>query len=116
MLEWYLFISKLNITLSEPIKLLNEQFNIPLLTALLLGLLGSTSPCQLTTNASAVAFISQKLRDVKGAWKTVLAYTPGKVMVYTGGGGEAHVSVPPSQPFPTKGEGDVMDSVYKETI
>ncbi len=83
MLEWYAWLSQLNAALSEPLTTWSERLNIPVLTALLLGLLGSTAPCQLTTNASAMALVAQRLADFKGAWKTALAYTAGKVVVYT---------------------------------
>ena len=83
MLEWYAWLSQLNAALSEPLTAWSERLNIPVLTALLLGLLGSTAPCQLTTNASAMALVAQRLADVKGAWQTALAYTAGKVVVYT---------------------------------
>jgi cytochrome c biogenesis protein CcdA len=83
MLEWYAWLSQLNAAVSEPLTAWSERLNIPLLTALLLGLLGSTAPCQLTTNASVMALVAQRLADLKGAWKTALAYTAGKVVVYT---------------------------------
>ncbi|MBI3327068.1 MAG: sulfite exporter TauE/SafE family protein [Nitrospinae bacterium] len=83
MLEWYAWLSQLNAAVSEPLTAWSERLNIPLLTALLLGLLGSTAPCQLTTNASAMALVAQRLADLRGAWKTALAYTAGKVVVYT---------------------------------
>jgi cytochrome c-type biogenesis protein len=83
MLEWYAWLSQLNAALSEPLTAWSHRLNIPVLTALLLGLLGSTAPCQLTTNASAIALVAQRMADVKGAWKTALAYTAGKVVVYS---------------------------------
>src|SRR6266511_4707976 len=83
MLEWYAWLSQLNAALTEPLTTWSERLNIPVLTALLLGLLGSTAPCQLTTNASAMALVARRLTDVKGAWKTALAYTAGKIVVYT---------------------------------
>jgi cytochrome c-type biogenesis protein len=87
MLEWYAWLSQLNAALNEPLTAWSERLNIPVLTALLLGLLGSTAPCQLTTNASAMALVARRLADVKGAWKMALAYTAGKVVVYTLVGG-----------------------------
>src|SRR5919106_3571360 len=83
MLEWYAWLGQLNAALSEPLTTWSQRLNIPVLTALLLGLLGSTAPCQLTTNASAMALVAQRLADVRGAWRMALAYTAGKVVVYT---------------------------------
>ncbi len=83
MLEWYAWLSQLNAALSEPLTTWSERLNIPVLTALLLGLLGSMAPCQLTTNASAMGLVARRMADVKGAWKTALAYTASKVVVYS---------------------------------
>ena len=44
MLEWYAWLSQLNAALSEPLTTWSERLNIPVITALLLGLLGSTAP------------------------------------------------------------------------
>lgn len=74
----------------------------PIATALLLGILGSTSPCQLTTNASALAVISRRLGDPRYTALAALAYLSGKVLVYLfiGGGalilglGLARTSIP----------------------
>jgi cytochrome c-type biogenesis protein len=87
MLEWYAWLSQLNAGMSEPLTAWSERLNMPVLTALLLGLLASTAPCQLTTNASAMALVAQRLTDVKAAWKTALAYTADKVVVYSLVGG-----------------------------
>ena len=45
MLEWYVWLSQLNVALSEPLTTWSERLNIPVLTTLLLGLLGSTATC-----------------------------------------------------------------------
>jgi cytochrome c-type biogenesis protein len=52
-----------------------------------LGAVGLDRLCQLTTNASAIALVSQRLANVKDARKTALAYTADKVVVYTPVGG-----------------------------
>lgn len=58
----------------------------PPASALLLGLIGATSPCQLTTNLGALAFSAS--RPGRGAaLGTALAYAAGKVAVYSLVGG-----------------------------
>jgi cytochrome c biogenesis protein CcdA len=84
MLEWYAWLSQLNAALSEPLTAWSQRLNIPVLTALLLGLLGSTAPCQLTTNASAMALLAQRMADVKGAWKTALPLLSSTYVVSLG--------------------------------
>lgn len=57
--------------------------NIPLLTAFLIGLLTSISPCPLATNITAIAYLS---KDITGSKKTILnglVYTLGRAFTYT---------------------------------
>lgn len=86
-LEWYAFLTQLGVVMAEPVLGLSEQWNIPLITALLLGLVGATSPCQLTTNASALAYVSRNLNDRKSMLRQTFAFVGGKVFVYTLVGG-----------------------------
>lgn len=81
MREWYLILSQLSVALSAPVKELADWVRIPVLTVLLFGLVGSLSPCQLTTNFSAMAFVSRRV-GVGQVWSEALAYTVGKVLVY----------------------------------
>lgn len=65
------------------INLLIDQYNIPLLTAFLTGILTSISPCPLATNITAVAYIS---KDINTTTNTILNgcyYTIGRGLSYT---------------------------------
>lgn len=86
MREWYIFLSQLSATLGEPLKQFADRIEFPLITALVFGLLGATAPCQLTTNLSAIAYVSRRLGEGK-PWVEAAAYTLGKVLVYTVAGG-----------------------------
>ncbi len=86
MREWYILLSQLSVALGEPLRQLADRIDFPLVKALLLGLLGATAPCQLTTNLSAIAFVSRRPGDGR-PWQEALTYTLGKVVVYTGMGG-----------------------------
>lgn len=60
-----------------------NSYNIPLLSAFLIGILTSISPCPLATNVTAIAYIS---KDIKNPKKTVingLFYTLGRAISYT---------------------------------
>jgi cytochrome c biogenesis protein CcdA len=60
-----------------------DTYNIPLLTAFLLGILTSVSPCPLATNITAIAYIS---KDIKTPSYTILSgffYTLGRGISYT---------------------------------
>lgn len=59
------------------------SFNIPILTAFLLGVLTSISPCPLATNITAIAFISRKIKTVKNTLLNGLFYTLGRGISYT---------------------------------
>lgn len=54
MREWYLILSQVSVALSVPVKQVADWVQLPLLTVFLFGLVGSLSPCQLTTNLSAI--------------------------------------------------------------
>ncbi|MBI2555463.1 MAG: sulfite exporter TauE/SafE family protein [Candidatus Rokubacteria bacterium] len=82
MREWYIFLSRLSAGVGEPLNQLADQIQLPLISALLFGLIGATAPCQLTTNLSAIAYVSRRLRDGR-PWAEAVAYTLGKALVYT---------------------------------
>jgi len=84
---WYHVLSQLSASVSAPFYALADRVELPLFSALLFGLMGALSPCQLTTNASAMAYVSRRLGEAKIAWKETVAYTLGKVLVYTIVGG-----------------------------
>ncbi len=80
---WYQVLNSLFLGLGAPLREIALAPGAPLLGASLLGILGATSPCQLSTNASAIAYLglsaSQSGRRI--AWTTG-AYIAGKVLVY----------------------------------
>lgn len=84
--DWYLLLSQLSVALSVPVKQLAETSQWPILAVLLMGFVGALSPCQLTTNLSAIAYVSRKPGDGQ-LWSEALAYSIGKVLIYTLVGG-----------------------------
>lgn len=85
-LEWYQLLSRLNQAVVGPIDGLVQAINVPMVSALLFGLLGATAPCQLTTNLSAMAFVSRKGNEGR-ALREAVAYVVGKALVYSVAGG-----------------------------
>lgn len=59
----------------------NSQF--PILTAFILGLMTSISPCPLATNISAVAFISKDISSKRKVFYSGVIYTLGRALAYT---------------------------------
>jgi cytochrome c-type biogenesis protein len=57
--------------------------DIPLLSALFLGLITAISPCPLATNIAAIAYIGRKVTDRKYAVTTSALYTLGRMFSYT---------------------------------
>ena len=57
--------------------------NIPVLTAFLIGILTSISPCPLATNITAIAFISKDIKTPKNTLLNGLFYTFGRGISYT---------------------------------
>ena len=56
--------------------------NIPLLAAFFIGLMTAISPCPLTTNITAIAYISKKTGDNRRTLLTALIYTLGRALTY----------------------------------
>lgn len=81
--SWYLLLSRLSAWLSGPVNSLADQVNVPLISVFLFGLIGAAAPCQLTTNLSAMAFVSRRTGSGTTPLHLAVAYTAGKVVVYT---------------------------------
>lgn len=60
-----------------------DNYNLPILTAFLLGILTSISPCPLATNITAIAFISKDIKTPKYTILSGLFYTFGRGISYT---------------------------------
>ncbi len=59
------------------------NYNIPVLSALFLGLLTAISPCPMATNIAAVGYISRRVTDRKYAVLTGTLYTLGRMVSYS---------------------------------
>lgn len=86
MRERYLLLSQVSVALSVPVKEAADGLQLPIFAVFLFGLVGALSPCQLTTNLSAMAYVSRRAGEGQ-VWSEAVAYTIGKVLVYTLAGG-----------------------------
>ena len=59
------------------------NLNIPVLSALFLGLLAAISPCPMATNIAAVAYVSRRVTDRRYAVMTAALYTLGRMISYS---------------------------------
>ncbi len=81
-LAWYGWLSGLTQGLVLSLQSLADAIALPAAAAVIFGLIGATSPCQLTTNLGALAYASAR----PGGRRPIhlaLAYVAGKVTVYT---------------------------------
>ncbi|WP_292944501.1 aromatic aminobenezylarsenical efflux permease ArsG family transporter [Olleya sp. UBA1516] len=60
-----------------------ENYNIPMLSALILGLMTAISPCPLATNITATAFISKNISSKRKVFLSGLLYSLGRGFSYT---------------------------------
>ena len=67
----------------EWLNYLIDTYNIPLLSAFLIGIMTSISPCPLATNITAIAFISKDIKSSKQTLLNGLFYTLGRGISYT---------------------------------
>ncbi len=61
-----------------------DNTQLPLLSALLLGLMTAISPCPLATNITAVGFISKDIKSKRRVFYKGLVYTLGRSITYVG--------------------------------
>ena len=60
-----------------------DSYNIPLLSAFVLGLMTAISPCPLATNITATAFISKNISSKQKVFMSGLIYSLGRAFSYT---------------------------------
>lgn len=70
-------------SLSELALALSQGGSIPLISAFLIGVLVSVSPCPLATNVTAIAYISRRAADRKYAVTAATLYTLGRMFSYS---------------------------------
>lgn len=80
--QYYAWLSGLFNSVALPIRDLADSINLPLVSVLLFGLMGTTAPCQLSTNVAALAFMSRNVSDPRRVWGQMVAFVAGKVTVY----------------------------------
>ena len=59
------------------------SLNIPIISALLIGLVAAIGPCTMATNIAALAYVSRRVADRKYAIMTSALYTLGRMVTYS---------------------------------
>jgi cytochrome c biogenesis protein CcdA len=81
----YEFFSQISNFLSQPlINLGLDTKGVPLFSALVLGIVGALAPCQFTGNLGAITIYGNQSIQKRVAWKEVLFFILGKIVVFTG--------------------------------
>jgi cytochrome c-type biogenesis protein len=60
-----------------------DNYNFPILTTFLLGVMTSISPCPMATNITAIAYISKEIKTAKHTLLNGIFYTLGRGASYT---------------------------------
>jgi len=60
-----------------------RDLNIPVLSALVLGLITAISPCPMATNIAAIAYVSRRVKEHRDAVITGALYTLGRMFSYS---------------------------------
>lgn len=80
----YSFFSQISHFISQPlINIGLGTMSIPILSAFVLGIVGAITPCQFTGNIGAITLYGNQSLQKKVAWKGVLFFTLGKIVVFT---------------------------------
>ncbi|KAA3639383.1 MAG: sulfite exporter TauE/SafE family protein [Bacteroidetes bacterium] len=67
----------------EYLQTLLDQYNIPIISAFLLGLMTAISPCPLATNITATAYISKQISNPRKVLLSGILYSLGRAFSYT---------------------------------
>ncbi len=68
----------------EVLQQILENARVPVISAFILGLMTSISPCPLATNITAIAFIGKDVSNRDRVFMNGLIYTLGRAITYTG--------------------------------
>lgn len=80
----YQFFQQISHFFSEPF--MNAAYgteHIPILSALLLGIVGALAPCQFTGNLSAITLFGNHSLQKKAAWNETLFFILGKIVAFS---------------------------------
>ena len=81
----YSVFSKITTYMSEPfMNIVYSIDGIPLLTALILGIVGALAPCQFTGNLSAMTIYGNQSLQKGTPWAEVVYFMLGKIVVFSG--------------------------------
>jgi hypothetical protein len=82
-LVWYQAMSVFYLTLAGPLRQVADSSGSAGTAVFVFGLIGATAPCQLTTNAAALAYVARQSGKGRAAAISAGAYLAAKAFAYT---------------------------------
>ncbi|PTL37958.1 sulfite exporter TauE/SafE family protein [Alkalicoccus saliphilus] len=81
---FYQLVEQLSSFFREPfMNAASSMEGIPVLFALMLGIVGAAAPCQFSGNASAITLYGSKSLQTRISWSNTFFYTLGKITAFT---------------------------------
>lgn len=81
LVEWYAFLASLTGPVREVATAVDARIGIPLISALLLGVIGAAAPCQVSQSIGLLAMFGRRASG-RPRWRAALAFVGGKALVY----------------------------------
>lgn len=82
MTDFYRVISRLSTEITGPLMNVFYSVEVPILSAILLGLVASFAPCQISANIGSLTYFTHRMTKGNAYWELV-AYLVGRVVVYS---------------------------------
>lgn len=79
----YIYLSQFSAWLSQPFSHLVYTIKFSLLAALVMGILGSVAPCQISANIGAITYFGNRHVQQKLSRLEIFLYILGKIVVYS---------------------------------
>lgn len=81
-IKFYEILNLVNQLVSNPIINLSKDIQIPIVSVFLLGILGFTAPCQITSNLGAIGYIVNKKKNKENIMQNILWFSLGKIIIF----------------------------------
>ena len=80
----YEILSRISQTISDPLNTIVNSFaDVPIIYAIILGLIGAVAPCQLTGNLSTITLYGNRTIQMKSNWVEIMLFLIGKIVVFS---------------------------------
>lgn len=81
-MDWYFQLSQMISFVSEPLRNLYYSQSVPIISSLLLGVIGALAPCQISTNIGVISYTANRLTGQKKWYREIFSFFLAKTLVY----------------------------------